>query len=286
MRPFPLPLLRRAMVLRAVAVLGLVAALLVGVAGWVLLDQAQRALVDSLRLTGDTLEALDASAGVAADTIDALGTSLAALEDTSADLETAFDDGEALMGELAGLVRTDVAGTLGAVEGALPGVIDVANTIDATLGALSVLPFGPRYDPEESFATSLQEVQAALDGVPERLLEQADVIEETASSLSDVGDGVGDLAAQLALFENTLTSTDELLQSYDDTITEGSTLVAEAAEGLGARLWIGRVAVIVFALAFAAMQVVPLHLAGMADEAMTRRRTDQPAGEPSRIPPD
>lgn len=270
MRPFPLPRTRQAPVLRAVAAVGLVAALLVGVAGWVLLDAAQRALVDSLALTGETLAALDASAGVAADTVAALGTSLAALEATSADLEVAFDDGEALMVELAGLLRTDVAGTLTAVEGALPGVIDVARTIDSTLAAVALVPFGPEYDPAEPFAASLQDVAEALEGVPAELETQADVIEQTAASLADVGEGVGDLASQLGGFDQTLAETTALLDTYDTTIEEGSALVAEAGEGLTARLWLGRLAVVVFALAFAAMQVVPLHLAALAEASVAR----------------
>lgn len=280
MRLLPLPRARQALVLRAIAASGLVAALLVGIAGWLLLDAAQQALVDSLQLTGETLAALDASAGVAADTVDALGTSLAALEQTSADLELAFDDGEALMVELAGLLRTDVAGTLVAVEGALPGVIDVAGTIDTTLAALSLLPFGSDYDPAEPFAASLQDVADALDGVPEELEAQADVIVQTAGSLADVGDGVGDLASQLSAFDQTLAQTTELLDTYDTTIEEGSALVAAAGDGLASRLWFGRLAVVVFALAFAAIQVVPLHLAALAEASVQRQvdRESTPAG--------
>lgn len=270
MRLLPLRRDSQAAVLRAVAALGLVSSLLIGVSGLLLLGQAQRALVDSLRLTGETLAALDASAGVAADTVEVLGASLRGLEQTSADLEVAFADGEALMVELAGLLRTDVADTLEAVEGALPGVIDVATTIDATLAALAVLPFGPNYDPAEPFAASLQDVADALDGVPEELDAQADVIVETAGSLADVGAGIGDLASELATFETTLAETTELLDTYDQAIADGSALVAEAGDGLASRLWLGRLAVIVFALAFAALQIVPLHMAALADLAVDR----------------
>jgi methyl-accepting chemotaxis protein len=268
---FPLRPADQVRLLRAVAVLGVVTALVVGLAGWMVLGQAQRALGDSLQLTADTLEALDASAGVAGETIAALGTSLAVLEQTSADLDVAFADGERLMAELSGLVRTDVAGTLDAVEGALPGVVDVARSIDTTLSALSLLPFGPTYDPAEPFAASLQDVATAIDGVPERLREQADVIDETAVSLGAVGQGVGDLSSQLVDFEETLAATAELLATYDQTIEEGSALVADAGEGLEARLWLGRLALVLFAVSFAAMQVVPLHLAAVAEQRMRER---------------
>lgn len=251
-------------VLRGVAVLGLAASVLVAVAGWALLAQTQRALADSLQLTGDALAALDASAGVATDTVEVLAASLAGLEATAADLDVAFADGEALLVELAGLLRTDVAGTLRAVEGALPGVIEVAATIDTTLAALALLPFGPDYDPAEPFAASLQDVADALEGVPEELEVQADVLQQTAGSLDDVGDGIGRLVDQLAAFDDALASTADLLATYDDTIADGQAVVEQASAGLAARLWLGRIALLVFAVAFAAAQLVPLHLAEQA----------------------
>ncbi|CAN5140657.1 hypothetical protein BH23ACT9_BH23ACT9_37740 [soil metagenome] len=270
----PLSPERQVTVLRSVAALGLAAALLMGLAGWVLLGQTQRVLVDSLRLTGDTLAALDASAGVASDTVDALSISLSALEQTSVDLDAAFADGETLMRELAGLVRTDVADTLEAVEGALPGIVDVAGTIDRTLSALSVLPFGPSYDPSQSFAASLNDVSQAIEGVPDRLREQADAIDATAGSLGQVGEGVSDLAGQVAGFEDTLASTSALLSTYDDTLDEGAELVAETSERLAGRLWLGRVAIVLFVAAFAAMQIVPLHIAALAAIRLEQRERD------------
>jgi hypothetical protein len=172
---FPLAPARLVVVLRTVACLGLAAALLGATAGWVLIGRTSAALEASLALTSDTLEALDASAGVASDTIATLGISLRTLEQTATDLDAAFDDGQMLMGELATLVREDVADSVGAIDDSLPGLITVAGTIDSTLSALSSLPFGPSYNPGESFAASLGDLQTSLDGLPERLVDQADL---------------------------------------------------------------------------------------------------------------
>ncbi len=274
----PLPPARVVLVMRAVAVLGLVAAVVGGAAGWLLLGRTQAALDASLDLTADTLQALDASAGVAADSIDALAVTLSAVEQTSADLDTAFADGEALTRELADLVRGDVAGSIRAVDGSLPGLITVAGTIDTTLGALSQLPFGPAYDPEQSFRASLQTLSDSLDGLPDRLVTQADLIDDTSTSLGDVGEGVAGLAAELAGFETTLTETTRLLDTYETTITDGQALVAASRDDLGGVLVAARVGVVLLALAFAALQVVPLHLAAAAALTPARPAPGPPAG--------
>ncbi|MEE8603344.1 hypothetical protein [Euzebya tangerina] len=263
MAVFPLPHAAVATLFRAVAVLGLVAALLGGVAGWLLLSRTGDALQASLELTSDTLESLDASAGVAQDTVAALAASLVTLEATAADLDGAFDDGERLMTDLGEVVRTDVASSIRAVEDSLPGLVEVAGTVDTTLGALSDLPIGLSYDPEQSFAAGLGELEASIDGLPERLEEQADLIEQTAGSLTDVGDGVGRLAAELASFDATLTQTGELLGTYDETIQQGTSLVDQATADLGRQLALSRVALVVFVLAFAGLQAVPLQLAAV-----------------------
>lgn len=260
MRLFPLapgPLVRT---MQAVATLGLIAALVGGVVGWRLLGQAEVALRDSLQLSRDTLVALDASAGVAADSIDTLGTSLASLEATADALDGAFADGEVLLADLAELVRGDVASSIAAIDGALPGLIRVAGTIDGTLSALSRLPLGPAYDPEESFADALRELDTSLEGLPAQLQEQAGLIEDTGANLDQVGGGIAELATQLAGFEATLQQSAELLDTYEATIADGTALVDDAVDDLGLQLQLGRAAVVLLAVAFAALQVVPLQL--------------------------
>ncbi len=280
----PLPTRLLVPALRSVAVLGLVAALLGLVVGWGLLTQAGTALEQSLVLTGDTLEALDASAGVAADSVEVLGTSLAGLRDTADALDTAFADGEVLLTDLGELIRRDVAESVQAIDAALPGLIRVASTIDTTLSALSSLPFGPAYDPSESFADALRTLGVSLDGLPEQLQEQATLIESSAASLGDVGDGVGDLVEDLSAFDATLADTAELLDTYETTITEGSALVEEAADGFGRQIGLGRVVVVLFCLAFAGLQLVPLHLAAVA--ATAAPATTGPTAGPTASPTD
>lgn len=264
MSVLPLAPTRVVPVMRLVAVVGLIAAVVGGATGWLLLGRTEAALDASLDLTADTLTALDASAGVAADSVDALSLALRSVEQTSADLDVAFADGEALTRELADLVRGDVAGSIRSVDDSLPGLITVAGTIDTTLGALSSLPFGPSYSPDQSFRASLEGLSDSLDGLPERLVDQADLIDATSTSLGQVGDGVADLALELAGFETTLTQTTQLLDTYETTITDGQALVVASRDDLGGVLVAARIGVVLLAVAFALLQIVPLHLAALA----------------------
>lgn len=253
---------RSARLLRTVAVLGVIAAVAGGLSGWVLLDRLGSSLDASLSLTEDALVALDASAGIAADTVDTLGASLRTLETTADELEGAFDDGELLMSELAVIIEEDVAGSLRAVEDALPAVTSAARVVDTTLASLQSLPFvDVSYDPERTLGGSLGALEESVQGLPDRLVEQAALLQTTAEQLGDVGTGVTDLATELAAFEQTLASTSDVLATYDETITEGQALVAETSEDLGSQIRIAKAALVLLALAFAAVQAAPWQLA-------------------------
>lgn len=246
---------------QATAVVGVLAGLLGLVVGWGLLTQARVALEDSLTLTADTLAALDATAGVAADSVEALSVSLASLETTAESLDQAFEEGEVLLEDLADVVRGDVAGSLRAVDDALPGLISVAGTIDATLSTLSRLPLGPTYDPSQSFQSSLRALDGSLDGLPDRLVEQADQVDQASRAIGDVGQGVAELVLVLGTFDATLADTTELLDTYEQTIGDGRLLVEQAADRLGTQFALGRVALVLLVVAFLMLQAVPLHLA-------------------------
>lgn len=272
----PLPPDRLARALRAVAALGLVASAVGLVGGWVLLDRTAAAIDASLALTEEALAAVDASAGIADEAVGSLASGLTALQRTAEGLDAAFDDAEVLTDDLAELVRGDVADSIGAIEGALPGLIDVAGTIDQTLGALSALPFGPAYDPDRSFRDSLLVLQTSLDGLPEELVRQAELIDATGGNLSEVGAGVAQLATELAAFDTTLQQTAGVLETTDAALDEGRAEVLAAGGDLTGALWLGRAGLVLLALAFAGLQLVPLQMAAMVDREVSRpgpRRT-------------
>jgi hypothetical protein len=61
-----------------------------------------------------------------------------------------------------------------------------------------------------------------------------------------------------------LSQTSDLLDTYDQTIGEGRDLVSQASDDLSSQLFVTRIAIVLFALAFAGIQIVPLQMAAIA----------------------
>jgi ABC-type transporter Mla subunit MlaD len=244
----------------AAGAVGIVASLLGMVVAVAVTAELDRSMRRSLELTGEALEALDASVDVAEETVILVERSLASTEATTRDLVVAFEDGEALLAATADLSEGQIASSLEAVENALPTLIEVAEVMDTTLTALSALPFGPSYDPDEPFDDSLRAVQAELDGLPDDLRAQADLIREAGANLGTVGEGTAAIADDLGGLRDTLDTAASVLGTYARTADEARDLVQQSESNLGRQLVTLRLLIVVGGLAVAAGQVVPLSI--------------------------
>jgi hypothetical protein len=247
-------------VLIAVGVLGVVAGLGGIVLGQLLVSSADRALTGSLTLTADTLVALEDAIAVTEQTIVLVDTGLARAETTTGDLAGTVGEGAALLRTTADLTEDRLAGSIGAFSDSLPGLIQVAGTIDTTLGALSTLPFGPTYSPDEPLDDSLRELQRSLAGVPEDLALQARLLRETGDSLEDVGEGTADIAGDLGAIRTGLGDALAVLRGSTTTAGDASALIGDTRAGLRTQLGLARLLIVLLGLTTAAGQLVPLAL--------------------------
>lgn len=268
-----------------IGVLGLVSSLAGIVIGRALVTQTDLALERSLALTADTLVALEASITVAEETMVLVEDGLAQAETTTRDLVTTVEDGSQVLASTADLTEGRVAEGLESVEASLPALVEVASVIDTTLSALSAVPFGPSYDPEEPFDESVRQIQRSIAGVPDDLRAQAALIREAGVNLTDVGEGTEAIAADLAEIRLGLAGAVDVLSGYTVTATDASTLITETREGLGRQASMARLLVTLLGLAVAAGQIVPLGL-GYAllrrPDAVPLLRPEVPA---SQMPP-
>jgi hypothetical protein len=230
------------------------------------------ATVVGLRFLGHLDTALEGSVGVAAEAVDALGATVELAGETVAgvtvildrtartttDLSRALADAEDILLATADLSEDQIAGSLQAVESTLPALIQVAAVIDRTLSALSVIPFGPDYDPDEAFDDSLRAIQREFDGLPEALREQAELIRDGAGELGTTREGTAAIARDLRELRTTLVASNELLDRYAATATEARRLVAVDDADLGRQLGLARLLVLVLGLTLAAGQLLPL----------------------------
>ena len=247
-------------VLIGIGVAGLVAGLVGMIVGLRLLGLLDQALEDSLGVSAQAVDALGASVEVAGDTLGVLERTLANTATTTRDLGTSLTDAEAVLLATAELSEDDLAGGLAAVEDSLPALIQVAAVIDTTLSALSRVPFGPAYDPAEPFPDSLRTMQAELDGMPEALRDQAQLIREGAGSLGTVREGTAAIADDLDELQTTIATASDLVQDYATTAADAREVVSANQAALDAQLAWARVLLTVIALTFVAGQVVPIGL--------------------------
>lgn len=245
-------------VLVGAGVVGFIGALLASVVGFRLLTALDRSLADSVEVTAAAVDALAATVEVADElTGEVAGTlSDAALASSAAagGAEAAVD----VLDSAAEVTGEDVAGSLAAVEEALPALIDVAGVIDNTLTTLDRLPLGPTYDPDVPFDDALREVRRELDGVPETLVEEAELLRDGADELADVGRAARFLADDLQELATTLREAGEVLDGVAATADDAARVLAEGTSGLATGLTSARVLVVVLGVAGAIGQIAPL----------------------------
>lgn len=260
---------RRTVVRRALAVagvLGLVTALAGGIVAWRIIEQLDRSVQASLELTDEALTTLDAAVEVAEEALVVVDAGLASTESTVREVSTALDEGRTLLEATAEITTDEVAPAIEAVSATLPGLIDVAGVIDQTLAALAALPIGPDYDPDQSFASTLRDLDAQLADVPDDLAEIGELVAATADSLTAIQEGSAEVADDLGRLRTALGDSAEVLAGYRETTGAARDLVTTQTADLGRDLTVARVLIVLGALSVALGQLVPLGAAWLLAE--------------------
>jgi hypothetical protein len=251
---FRRPVVGRALV--AIGTVGVVVTLVATVVGIRLIGSLDRTLTDSVGVAADAIDALGATVELAGETTTRLTVTLRRTATTTRDLSAALSDAEGVLRATADISEDQVAGSVAGVEDALPALVQVSAVIDRTLSALSAIPFGPDYDPEEPLDTSLRTVQAELDGLPEALREQAELIRDASRDLRTARVGTAAIADDLDGLVSTLERSTALIAQYEATAVQARDLVA--AEDLSEQLVAARILVLILGVTVALGQLLPL----------------------------
>lgn len=252
---------RRVLLGRVLVAAGAVGALssLVGAGlGLVVLGDLDRSLQSSVEVTADAVEALSLTVEVADELVgDVAGTltsAALAARASAGGVEASVD----VLDGAAEVTGQDVAGSLAAVEDTLPALVDVAAVIDSTLGTLDRLPLGPTYDPDVPFDDAVRQLQGELDGLPESLEVQAELLRDGAVELADVGRSARFLAEDLDELSADLRDARDVLDQVAATAEDAARVLDEDVDGLSGGLLAARFLVGIGGLAVAVGQLVPL----------------------------
>lgn len=238
---------------RAIAAGAAVVGLLMAVVGPVMVGRLGAAAQESLAVTSEALGAVAETVEVAASSIGTVRSSLTAVSDAAADLSSTVDATTQVLDEVAALTANEIPESLEAFQDSLPALISVGGAIDGTLRTLSF--FGVDYDPERPFDEALGALGQSLDGVPERLRAQSENLEDATTGIQGVVRNTDDIARSIGDLDADLSSTEELLSEYRITTGEAAQLVTEARDDVRLGVLVSQVLLVLFGLAFAAVQL-------------------------------
>jgi hypothetical protein len=247
---------------RLMIVLGVVGAIVAvagTVAGWVFVGQVASASDDSLQVTVQALDAVDDTIDLAEEVLTSTVEAVDALNGTLEAVSSSFDTATTAIDEIASLADTlgpsldDAGATVRTLE-------SIGGQIDDALGALSSLPIGPDYDPDNGLGDTFGRLAGTLEELPPQL-------ESTATSLTDFTGDAGELQAELDRFATAvgdiavdLRDTGTLVDRYRDSVADARALAVGSMDDLDLNVTLMRVLLVVGGATLLLAQIVPLWL--------------------------
>ena len=250
---------RLARVFTILGVGGLIAAVVAGVLGIAVVLTAASSMDRSLVVTADAVTAADETVALAADTVGIVSESFDTLVPSADIAATAFEDAGAVIAGTTQVVTADVPDALDAVLDAMPAIESAASVVD---GALRVLSFvGVDYDPEVPFGEAVAELEMALAPLPAQLRAQSEPLNALAVDFEAFGVATAEFVDDLGALQVQLDEAARLLDEYSSTAEEATLVVADIQSDLKWQRWLMVIVVLLVAVGFAAIQIVPLALA-------------------------
>ena len=178
-------------------------------------------LEDTLRVTGEGLDA-------AAESLDATITSVASLETTLDQVADATGQSVPVIENLVTLTQDELPATIRSTQVSLVSAQDAAQVIDRILRAIAAIPLLGRslsYNPQVPMHEALGQVISDLDSVPATL-------EEIGGSVSSTDDTLLAIQASLELMAVDIHGVNSGLEQSQEVISQYQVLIADLQERL------------------------------------------------------
>lgn len=242
--------------LTVAGLVGIAAALVVGIAGWILAGKASETASTTLEpLSGivvNVAEAVEASHIVVSRTTEAIDS----IESATRSVARTLDSASVVVDEIGTLITVDLADSLESAVDTLPALIDTSRVIDRTMRALSLV--GVDYDPEVPLDESLSALEESLRPLPEQLREQADLLETVQDDVESISADAGQLAAVLLETRIDMLEAEAILVSATENAQSAVDAVASVEQDLDTYDTLARVVVIAVTVALLAAASAPL----------------------------
>ena len=237
-------------------IVGAVAGVVVAGFAWVVLGTAADASIRSLELASDVVLSVEGTVESVDGVLDDVSDGLRTTQQSMADASVTLTQLSVLTSNLSDLVGEDIPASLDSVRSSLAPIRATAGLLDGTLTALSFV--GVDYDPEVPLDEAIDDLDARLAEIPQRLRDQAPLIDSAAESLSGFGGDTLTIAQDLSDLRTRLSEASFTFGSYRQTVAEADALLADVESAVGSRLTVLRVAIVVLGLGLATTQTVPI----------------------------
>lgn len=253
----------------AAAVVGVLVAALGVVVGWRLVGGVEDTTTESLDVTLEALDSIDDTIELSERLLFAVGETLATTEATLEAVDESFGAGSAVLLEVAELTDT-VGPSLADVARILRQLEDAGSTIDALLGDLSQIPFGPDYDPDRPLGTTIGTLAETVDGLPAQFAAASAELDGFDRSVVDISAQLDRLRAAVAEVRSGLDASTALIDRYRANVDDAREIARSASNDVGTDVGVLRAVLVIGGVAIAFGQIAPFWLG----RQLTRRPDD------------
>lgn len=240
----------------AIGIVGVVAAIVVGVTGWILADRASGRLAGTVEPLGDLVvnvsEAVEATQVIVARTIEAVE----GIESATRSAGRTLDSVSNLIDSTSDVIGGDLANGLDDAVSTLPALVDTGRIIDRTMRTLSLV--GVDYDPEVPLDESLASLEESLMPIPGQLRDQVAALEEVRTDIDVVVRDAGSLAATLLEARIEMAEAQDILVTTGENVTRAADSLASIEGDLDAYDSLSKIVVIALAVGLLAAAAAPL----------------------------
>ncbi|MBT8215378.1 MAG: hypothetical protein KJO17_00855 [Acidimicrobiia bacterium] len=248
---------RAGRVMVGIGVLGVLLALAAVAVGLILISSTDDTLTSSLDVTAEAVVLAEDTVDIAAESLAVAATSLEQVEATTGTSVGTFIKIEQAFEDAAVIVGTDVPETLEAVRRTTPILIDTAELLTSTLGALSFLGVEV---PAQEPAAALVEVDQELTELSGSLTEEGARLADIASDFGQFSEDAGVIAAGMDDARSSLDRVSGIVDGYRTTSSDAVEVINRARSDLNGQLTLARVLVVLLGLIVIAGQAVPIYL--------------------------
>jgi len=154
---------------------GLLAALVVGVGGWLLAGRVMSSFEATISpiagMVFDLSESIEASEVMVVRTIDAIES----IETTTRSTGRALASMSEIVGQTADLAGGGIAASLESAVEAMPSLVATGRVVERTMSALSLV--GVEYDPDVPLHEALTDLERSLAPIPDQIRDQVALLE-------------------------------------------------------------------------------------------------------------